>query len=71
MPATSSESGNRSLLAFAATATVLGIGLSVAGSSALAAWLTVSALALLVFALHRFGRSGPDAPLILDERDRN
>ena len=61
--------GNRSLLALAATGVALGIGLSVSGSHGLGAWLTVAALVLLVFALHRLGRSGPDAPIALDTSD--
>ncbi len=58
-----SEAGNRSLLAFAATGVAVGIALSVSGSHDLGAWVTIGALALLVYALHRLGRSGPDAPL--------
>lgn len=61
-----SRSGNRSLLAFAATGVALGIGLSVSGSHGLGAWITLAALVLLVFALHRLGRSGPDSPMALD-----
>lgn len=59
----SSEPGNRSLLAVAATSVAVGIALSVSGSHGLGAWVTVGGLVLLVYALHRLGRSGPDAPL--------
>ncbi len=60
------ESSNRSLLAFSATGTAVGIGLGVSGSPGLGAWLTIGALVLLVFSLHRLGRSGPDSPIELD-----
>lgn len=69
MPAQPSDSSNRSLLAFAATCTAAGIAFSVTGSHGLGAWLTVGALVLLVFALHRLGRSGPDAPVVVDDAD--
>ncbi|MEB2313604.1 MAG: hypothetical protein OZ921_15730 [Sorangiineae bacterium] len=50
----------RSLLAFAATAALVGIGWSVSGGQAAGAWITVLALALLIYALHRYGRTGAD-----------
>ena len=58
----SAERRARSLLGVGATASVLGIALSAAGSSDLTAWLTVAALGLLIYAVHAFGRTGADAP---------
>jgi O-antigen ligase len=67
----SSDSSNRSLLAFAATCVAAGVAFSVTGSHGLGAWVTVAALALLVFSLHRLGRSGPDAPLEVEPTHRD
>jgi hypothetical protein len=50
----------RSLLAAAATATLVGIAFSVAGDPALGAWVTLAGISLLIYGLHRFGRGGPD-----------
>lgn len=53
---------NRSLLALAATALLVGIALGVSGSARLSPWFTLPALALVVMALHRLGREGADPP---------
>ena len=58
--ATRRPSRIRSLLAGAASATLLGIAFSVAGDSSVGTWLTLGGLVFLVYGLHRFCRSGPD-----------
>lgn len=49
----------RAIIALSATATLIGIALSVVRSEALGSVVTVGAFAILAWALHRFGRSGP------------
>ncbi len=53
----------RSLIGIGATAVLFGIALSASGDSFTGAVLTLSSLLVLIYALHRFGRSGPDEPL--------
>ncbi|MGE0327814.1 MAG: hypothetical protein AB7S68_36215 [Polyangiaceae bacterium] len=60
VPARSPE---RRVLAIGASLTLVGIGLSVTASQALGAWITVGALLVLLYGLHRLGRLGPDEPL--------
>ncbi len=42
---------------------MLGIGISASGNQEVGAWVSVGSLLGLLYAMHRFGRSGPDAPL--------
>lgn len=51
----------RRLVALGATATTLGIALSLDASASFAGALAVVGIVLLVFGLHRVGRLGPDA----------
>jgi hypothetical protein len=51
----------RSLIGIAATTALAGIGLAATGDSGLGAWVTLPSLFALIYGLHRFGRSGPDA----------
>jgi hypothetical protein len=53
--------GIRRMLGIGTAGAVLGIALST-GASHLGPILTVGSWLLLLTALHRFGRSGPDAP---------
>ena len=55
-----STAGARSLLAVGSTAVLVGIGLSASGSPELGSWVSVGSLAVLLYGLHRFGRSGAD-----------
>ena len=50
----------RQLLAIAATAALVGIAMSSVGATG-GPLVTVAALVTLIVALHRFGRTGPDA----------
>jgi hypothetical protein len=50
----------RTRLALFAASTLVGIGLSVLWSEALGSVVTVGSLVLLIWTLHRFGRTGPD-----------
>lgn len=50
----------RKLLGIAATTVLVGIGLSASGEPTLGAVATLASLIALIYALHRFGRSGPD-----------
>lgn len=59
----------RTLVAVGVTTVLVGIGLAATGDATLGAWITLPSLILLVYALHRFGRSGPDGPLELDQTD--
>ena len=53
----------RSLIAIGATTLLAGIGVAASGDSLVGAVLALPSLILLVYALHRFGRSGPDEPM--------
>ncbi len=57
----------RSLLALGATTVLVGIGLAATGESLLGGLVVVPSLVLMVYALHRFGRTGPDESLDLGE----
>jgi hypothetical protein len=50
----------RSLIRIAATTALAGIGLAATGDAGLGALFTLPSLILLIYGLHRFGRSGPD-----------
>ncbi len=54
---------DRRVLAGGLTGTLVGIGASAMGAAGVGAWLTVASLLTALFALHRLGRQGPDAPL--------
>jgi hypothetical protein len=51
------------MLGGAGTGALAGIALCVADQPTLGGWIVIGSLALMLFALHRFGRSGADAPL--------
>jgi hypothetical protein len=55
-----SQTTPRSLLAFAATVTVVGIAFSAAKGQEFGSFVAFGGVLLFVYALHRFGRSGPD-----------
>ena len=57
----------RTLIGVGATTVLAGIGLAASGESVIGGLVTVPSLVLLIYALHRFGRSGPDDPLDLDD----
>jgi hypothetical protein len=50
----------RSLLAFAATITVIGIAFSATRGEAFGGFIATLGALTFVYALHRFGRLGPD-----------
>jgi hypothetical protein len=50
----------RARLALYAATTLVGIGLSVLYDETLGAVVTVGSMVLLIWTLHRFGRTGPD-----------
>lgn len=58
---TSAARSARTLLATAATVTLVGIALSASEQQAVGAWVTLAGLVALIAGLHRFGRTGPDA----------
>ena len=51
------------LIRLAALCAALGIGLSLTDYADIGKWFTVAGVLLLLLSLHRFGRSGPDAPI--------
>lgn len=60
-PPRSAGTSHRSVLVLAATGLLLGIALGVSNSR-LSPWVTLPALALLIYAMHRLGREGADPP---------
>jgi hypothetical protein len=44
----------------------LGIGLSITEYADLGKWITVAGVVLLIWSLHRYGRTGPDAPIVFE-----
>ena len=44
----------------------LGIGLSITDYADVGKWITVAGVVLLIWSLHRYGRSGPDAPIVFE-----
>ena len=58
----------RRLLAGGATLTVFGIAMSTGEQGSIASVLTLGGLVLLIGGLHRFGRTGPDQPLVREPR---
>lgn len=57
---TRSTKSIRSLLAFAATVTCLGIAFSASGNEDFGSYVSVIGAVLFIYSLHRFGRTGPD-----------
>jgi hypothetical protein len=51
------------MLGAAGTAVLAGIALCVADQPTLGGFIVIGSLGLMLFALHRFGRSGADAPI--------
>jgi hypothetical protein len=56
----------RTLLAVGATTVLVGIALAATGDPSTGGVVTVLSLVLLIYGLHRFGRSGADEALDLD-----
>jgi hypothetical protein len=54
------------LIRGAGVCAALGIGLSITELAALGKWLSVAGVLLLIYCLHRFGRTGPDAPILFE-----
>lgn len=50
----------RTLIGVSATLALVGIALSTVDAQAIGGWLAVGSLVVLVWSLHRFGRTGPD-----------
>ncbi|MCA9598113.1 MAG: hypothetical protein KC776_32600 [Myxococcales bacterium] len=53
----------RNTIALAATLTLIGIALSASGNASVGAWVTLVGLVMVIYGLHRFGRTGADEPL--------
>jgi hypothetical protein len=61
-PASVMDGGGREIrnrLAVSATVTVAGVALSTAVDQSLGGYVTVFGIVMLIFSLHRFGRTGP------------
>lgn len=56
----------RSLLAIGATTALVGIAIAATGDPTSGGVVTVASLVLLIYGLHRFGRTGPDEALFLE-----
>ena len=50
----------RSLLAFSATVACAGVAFSASGNEQFGSYVSVFGAALFIYAVHRFGRTGPD-----------
>ena len=44
----------------------LGIGLSITEYADFGKWITVAGVLMLIWSLHRYGRSGADAPIVFE-----
>lgn len=55
-----------SLIKGAAICAAVGIGSSLTEYADFGKWLTVAGVLLLIFGLHRFGRTGPDAAIVFE-----
>lgn len=62
LPASAADKANRALLSIGGTTTLLGIILSTGEQSTLGGAVTLLGLAITIYGLHRFGRSGSDTP---------
>jgi len=54
------------LIKAAAVCAAIGIGASLSEYADYGKWLTVAGVLLLIVGLHRFGRSGSDAPIVFE-----
>jgi hypothetical protein len=54
------------LIRCAGLCAALGIGLSITDNADYGRWITVAGVLLLIFSLHRYGRTGPDAPIVFE-----
>jgi hypothetical protein len=54
------------LIRGAGLSAALGIGLSITDYADLGKWISVGGVLLLIYSLHRFGRTGPDAPILFE-----
>ncbi|MEO6601547.1 MAG: hypothetical protein ABIQ16_16845 [Polyangiaceae bacterium] len=54
------------LIRGAALCAALGIGLSITDYADIGKWITVAGVLLLIYSLHRYGRTGPDAPIVFE-----
>jgi hypothetical protein len=52
----------RSLLLFSAAVTCLGVAFSTTEKQVFGSYVSVLGAALFIYAVHRFGRTGPDEP---------
>ena len=52
----------RSLLLFSAVVTCLGIAFATSGNQEFGSYVSVFGAALFIYAVHKFGRTGPDEP---------
>lgn len=55
----------RSLLGLGSTTVLVGIAAAVTTDPLVGGLITLPSLVILIYGLHRFGRSGPDAPMDL------
>jgi hypothetical protein len=55
-----------SLIKGAAVCAAVGIGSSLTEYADFGKWLTVAGVLLSIWGLHRFGRLGPDAPIVFE-----
>jgi threonine/homoserine/homoserine lactone efflux protein len=54
------------LIRAAGLCAALGVGLSITDYADFGKWITVAGVLLLIYSLHRYGRSGPDAPIVFE-----
>ncbi|MES1176110.1 MAG: hypothetical protein ABUL62_17445 [Myxococcales bacterium] len=54
------------LIRAAGLCAALGVGLSITDYADFGKWITVAGVLLLIYSLHRYGRTGPDAPIVFE-----
>jgi hypothetical protein len=66
---TPADDERRTFIGVSATLALIGIALSTVDAQTIGGWLAVGALVVLIWSLHRFGRTGPDEPSLGDDAE--
>jgi hypothetical protein len=63
------DDDRRTLIGVSATLALVGIALSTVDAQAIGGWLAIGSLVVLIWGLHRFGRTGPDESSLSDDAE--